>query len=446
MDFSLELQQKLSLLLSPRMILLRSILQMDAPELEQYVRDAALDNPLLELEEIPAPEFFSRKTEWERSEQGGQSDPAAFREYTDPLLFAAAPDPAGVQTHLRAAAELTPLPPRSRAVLSALISYIETDGRLETPLEQIALSTGFSEDELEQGLRLLQRMDPVGIGARSLAECLSIQLEVFAPEDRLAQKLVKEHLTELSDGQFAALAKKLHVSRAAVEERFSLIQTLDPFPASIYEQLPPAHYVREDLIAREENGRFEVRLQEDLSSRLSLDPQYQAMISTVTGETQKWLLDRQQEAIQLRESILTRNQLLLICAYYLLDHQPEYARDRSAPLRPLTLSQASAELGLHLSVLSRLVSGKYIRIGSELVPLRSFFSREVSGSAGGVTSSLVKKQLRRILEEESPSAPLTDQQLCQALERQGMRLSRRTVAKYRSELGIPPAGKRRSDG
>ena len=127
-----------------------------------------------------------------------------------------------------------------------------------------------------------------------------------------------------------------------------------------------------------------------------------------------------------------------------LERQPEYARDRTSPLRPLTLSQVSAELGLHLSVLSRLISEKYIRIDSELVPLRSFFSRELSTDGSGVTPSLVKQQLRRILQSESPTRPYTDQQLCQALEAQGFRLSRLTVAKYRSELGIPPAGGRKN--
>ena len=444
MSISLELRQKLNTVLSPGMLLLRSVLHMNAPELEQYVHDAALENPLLKVEDAPFPASGALRAVRERTRRNGEAVTSAAGEFTDPFLFIAAPRSADVQTYLHAVVDLMPLEEQTGQALSVLISYIERNGRLETSLEQIARASGIPENELAAALSLLQHIDPVGIGARSLSECLLLQLEEESPEDLLAQALVRDHLPELSAGKFAALAKALRVSQAEIEARFSRIKALDPFPAAAFEAHPAAQYVQEDLIAREENGRFAVRLRDDLAARISLDPQYVSLIPTTAGDDQKWLIRRRQEALQLREHIVTRNQLLLVCAHYLLEHQPEYARDRTSPLRPLTLSQASAELGLHLSVLSRLISEKYIRIDSELVPMRSFFSRELSTDDSGVTPSLVKQQLRRILQSESPTRPYTDQQLCQALEAQGFRLSRRTVAKYRSELGIPPAGGRKN--
>ena len=196
-------------------------------------------------------------------------------------------------------------------------------------------------------------------------------------------------------------------------------------------------YVLEDLVAEVKDNRFSIRLRDDLSSRIHLNPIYVEAIASASGAEYKWLVERQRDAKQMQDHIVTRNQLLLICAHYLFDHQPEYVRDLSSPLRPLTLLQASTDLGLHISVLSRLINGKYVRIGSQLVALRSFFAREIPQDSGGCTPSFIKRQICEILRIESQQSPYSDQQICQELEKKGIYIARRTVAKYREELGIP---------
>lgn len=444
MSISLTLQQKLSILMSPSMLLLRHMLHMDSLELEQFVKEAAVENPFLEIETTAEtyPPVLSGKQDWFK-QNDYQNRSITAEDTNDPLLFVADSHTVDIHTYLFATLSSMKIQDELRRALSVLITYIEVNGRLETPLEYIAAKTHLLMEDLEQALDILQHLEPIGMGARSLSECLLLQLEAIAPQNHLAKQLVKEHLELLGRGKDTLLAKRLGIPVSEIQQSLSLIRTLDPFPAAVPPITDDAPYIAEDLVAVPKDDHFDILLRDDLSSRVHLNTSYVEAIPLTTGADLQWLVERQRTAQALQEHVITRNQLLLVCAHYLFDHQPEYIRDTAAPLRPLTLTQASTDLGLHISVLSRLINGKYVRIGHQLVALRSFFSREIPNSSGGCTPSYIKQIMREVLDHESPSSPYSDQKICQELEKKGIYIARRTVAKYREELGIPTMGERK---
>ena len=447
MSISLTLQQKLNLLLSPSMLLLRNMLHMDSLELEQFLKDAAVENPFLEIETVSEklPAFQFSKQNWLRKndKQNRSITTEDTDDTDDPLFFVADEHTVDIHTYLFATLASMKIHDELRRALSILITYIEVNGRLETPLEYIAAKTHLLMEDLEQALNILQHLEPIGMGARSLSECLLLQLEAIAPQNHLAKQLVKEHLDLLGRGKDTLLAKRLGVPVSEIQQSLSLIRTLDPFPAAVSPITDNAPYIVEDLVAVPKDDHFDILLRDDLSSRVHLNTSYVEAIPHTTGADHQWLVERHRAAQALQEHVITRNQLLLVCAHYLFDHQPEYIRDTASPLRPLTLTQASTDLGLHISVLSRLINGKYVRIGHQLVALRSFFSREIPNSSGGCTPSYIKQIMREVLDHESPSSPYSDQKICQELEKKGIYIARRTVAKYREELGIPTMGERK---
>lgn len=440
MGLLLELEHQLSISLSPGMLLLRDLLYMDTLELESYVQTVAMDNPFVQIEDAPAGAPYQRPVR-ERMVHGELHT----TETADPLLYTAATNQIDIQTALRIQADFLQLPPSMANAIHKIITFIESNGRLGASLEEIHAESGISMELLQKSLDLIQNMEPVGMGARSLAECLLLQLKRSASDNALAQAIVQDHLNELQPDKFGRLAKKLSVSPAQIEACFDVIKTLSPYPTCVDAQDAPVSYVCEDLtIAQDTSGMIPV-LRDDLSARISMDPYYDNLLSSLDdGTDQKWMLEKKASAQALMEHLGTRKALLICLALYLFDHQPEFIRDPDAPLHPLTISQASKDLGLHISVLSRLISGKYIRIGHRLVPLRAFFSTGIQSKAETFTPSQVQSFLQKIIADEPKNDPYSDEALKLQLEKYGVQVSRRTVAKYRDELGIPTSGKRKS--
>jgi len=435
----LELEHQLSISLSPNMLLLRDLLYMDTLELESYVQTVAMDNPFVQIDDS-LERVKNHHPVRERDTYESRYDSEA----TDPLLYTAAPDQMDIQTALRIKTDVLLLPPGKANAVHKVITYIESNGRLETSLEEIHAESGIPLELLVESLTLIQNMDPVGMGARSLSECLLLQLQRNEPNNALAQTIVRDHLAELHPGKFSKLAKTLSVSTSQVEACFSLIKTLNPYPSCVDSHETPVSYICEDLTVEQTDSAILPVLRDDLSGRVSIDPYYTRMLSAMDESSdQKWMLEKQAAAQALMEHLGTRKALLICLALYLFDRQPEFVRDSDAPLHALTLSQASKDLGLHISVLSRLISGKYIRIGHRLVPLRAFFSNGIQCKTTSFTPSQIQAHLKTIIAGEPKTEPFSDELLKSQLEKYGIHISRRTVAKYRDELGIPPAGKRK---
>ena len=438
MGLFLEMEHQLGLTLSPSMLLLRDILYMDTFELESFLETAAMDNPFLQIDQPSTASLYQRSSEKRFTLENNSY------EEKDPLLFIASSDNLDLQTALRIKADFMTMSSVTLSAVHKLITYIEPSGRLEVSLEDISAASGFPLSLLEESLTLIQSMDPIGMGARSLSECLLLQLQHNAPDNLLAHVIVRDHLNELQPNKFQKLAKELSVSVKQIEECFSIIKALDPYPSCVDYKDTPIPYVCEELVTQQTDEGIVPLLRDDLSTRTALDPHYVKLLSdTVESPEQKWMLEKKTAAQTLLDHLQTRNALLLCLTQFLFDHQPEFVRDPKAPLRMLTLSQTSQALGLHISVLSRLVNGKYIRIGHRLVPLRAFFSNGIQVNNNSFTPSQIQTYLQKIIDNEPKNEPYSDETLRSELEKQGIRISRRTVAKYRGELGVPGATKRK---
>ncbi len=440
MKIELVIRQQLNLNLSPQMLLLRDLLQMDSVELEQYVENAASENPFLRLEPSrQAPRFAAPFPQREWSERYMERDETGD-------FLSRLPDPNGPDLYsvLHADADRLPSSFPQRTALHCLISSLEKNGRLETPLESISALSGISLSTLQKALSVLQNMEPVGMGARSLEECLALQMKHLYPEDTLAISLICHHLAELARKDFGKLAKKYSAAPDRIREVLERIRRLDPFPLPVPAEEDEPRYVREDITAVRTAGGFSLSLCDDLSDRLDLDPEYLILLDSVPeGPDRRWMLDKKQGAESLLSHIHTRGQLLLEVAAYLSAKQADHLLDPAAPLRPLTLTQVSKDLDLHLSVLSRLISGKYLRLGARLIPLRSLFVREFMSDGKRFSASQIRAVLAEIIETEPPDSILTDQKLCEELKKRGIVIARRTAAKYRKELGIAVLRKRK---
>ncbi len=439
MKIELVIRQQLNLNLSPQMLLLRDLLQMDSVELEQYVQTAVSENPFLRLEPSRQVTRFAAPPQREWSERFTERDDTGD-------LLSRLPDPNGPDLYsvLHADADRLSCSFPEKTALHCLISCLEKNGRLEMPLETVSDLFDISLPLLHRSLALLWEMEPVGMGARSLEECLSLQMKHLYPEDTLAVSLIRQHLAELARKDFGKLARKYSVEPARIREILEHIRQLDPYPLPVPAEEEPVRYVREELTAVRTAGGFSLSLCDDLSDRLDLDPEYLILLDKVPeGPDRYWMLSKKQDAENLLSHIRTRGQLLLEVAAYLSGKQADYLLDPTSPLRPLTLTQASQDLGLHLSVLSRLINGKYLRLGARLIPLRSLFVREFMSDGKRFSASQIRAVLAEIIETEPPDSLLTDLKLCEELKKRGIVIARRTAAKYRKELGIAVLRKRK---
>jgi len=440
MKTGLILQQQLNLNLSPQMLLLRDLIQMDSVELEQYVQTAASENPFLRFEPLHEKDLFAHSVyPPEPSESFMEKEDTG-----DAVSHLPDPDGPDLYAVLHADADRLPCSATDKTALHCLISCLEKNGRLETPLETISALSHIPLSRLDRALSLLWHMDPVGMGARSLSECLSIQIKHLYPDDTLAAAVIESHLPDLAQEHFSKLSEEYHAAPARFREILDRVRLLDPFPLPVPLPEEPIRYIREDLTAVRTADGIRLVLCGDLSERLDLDPDYLVLLDSVPkGPDKQWMLEKKQAATDLISHIRTRGQLLLETAAYLTGIQSDHLTDPSSPLKPLTLTQASRELGLHVSLLSRLASGKYLRFGTRLIPLRTLFIREIHSGEKAFSAPQIRLCLSRIIESEPPDAPYTDLRLCEELKKIGITIARRTVAKYRKELGIDIPGRRK---
>ena len=450
MDIELNLKQ--GQILSPQLIQSMRILQMNSQELEQYVREVSQDNPVLDLEErdapLPSREELRRRLEWLESNDGqnrGYHRQDAEGDL-DPLAKCGAQVPGEtLYEHL-----LEQLEKRGagKAVQAArfLAGCLDEAGYLPDGLEGLAQEVNCPVEVLEQGLQLLQSLDPPGVGARSLGECLSLQMHRQGGST-LARRIAEGWLEELARRHFGAIAKALGVSQEEVVRAAEEIRNLDPRPGSQFEGQPAPAYLFPDLQVTLEDGVLEVRLNDDNIPSLHISGYYRTLLQD-TGETEvrDYLSNKLRQAEWVVKAVDQRRSTLLACAGEIVRRQADFFR--RGHLVPLTMADVAAALDLHESTVSRAVRDKYLQCPRGLYPLSYFFSRSVGGEAGGEGTSpeAAKALLLRLIREEDPASPLSDQKLCQAMAQQGCVLSRRTVAKYRDELNIPGASGRKQRG
>ena len=456
------------------------LLQLSRLELNLEVQGALDSNMMLELDEDDTIELHTDTPEPDAAVFNGADYPEAFDHdsipedlpvdtvwediYDTTTYYSHAGDPAenygheyrdngerNLQHHLRAQLDLITLSVTDKAIAIALIDGINDDGYLAASLEEIraALSADLDTEpeQIEELLRLIQTFEPAGVGARDLAECLSLQLAQLEPDTHLlgeARTLVSRHIQLLAEHDYKQLMKRMKLKREELEQVIVLIQSLHPRPGS---QVQEAHteYVVPDVLVRKSGAAWKVELNTDALPRLRINSNYAGMIRRADNSADNLSLKNHlQEARWFIKSLQSRSETLLRVASCIVERQRGFLEYGEEAMKPLVLHDIAASLGLHDSTISRVTTRKYMHTPRGVFELKYFFSSHVGTDQGGTCSSTaIRALIRKHIQAEKPEKPLSDSKIVELLSGQGIQVARRTVAKYRESLSIPSSSERK---
>lgn len=360
----------------------------------------------------------------------------------------------GIHEHLAWQVNLLPLTPTERVIAMAILDAINNDGYLTVSLAEIADSLGndlgeIDPAEIESVLRRIQHMDPLGIGARDLAECLLIQLRALpadTPWRGKAERLISDHLSLLAAHDFTQLQRKLKLQREELRETIELIQSLNPRPAAHLNAPEVGQYVIPDIIVRRVKDRWEVELNNEAIPPLRLNKRYISILDNNKGNKNVHTLKVQlQEAKMFIKSLQSRGETLLKVATAIVERQRAFLEHGDVAMKPLILQDIAEILGMHESTISRITTRKFMNTPRGIYELKFFFSSHVQSEEEGATSSsiAIRAMIKQFIEAEDPGKPLSDNAIAELLSDKGVKVARRTIAKYREALHIPSSSDRK---
>ncbi|GGK12041.1 RNA polymerase factor sigma-54 [Luteimonas terricola] len=460
------------LVLTPQLRQALHLLQLSMPELELEITEAVESNPLLEWEEPSALSASDGESGPDGDDPRGERDDDAGHDAWDDDRDVAWGESQGgsggggddqdgdaseriaqsetLRDHLTWQLNLSHLSPRELAIGEALVDAIDDDGYLREPLSAIAEALApelrCSEGEIAAALRTVQRLDPTGVGARDLGECLLLQLDAL-PDDTpgrdLARRAVATLIERLARLGIEGVADALGCSGEEANTALQLIKSLEPRPGAGIGGMPHDTYVVPDCSISRQNGVWRVTLAGSRHSRLTIHRGYEQMLQHTSGADAGYLRGRLQEARWLLKNLEARGETLLKVVRCLVREQSGFLEFGAQALRPLTLREVAAQIGMHESTVSRAVSRKYVHTPRGTIPLRAFFASGIDTGGGGEASSIaIQDMIRRLVEAEDPRKPLSDARLADRLKDSGIPVARRTVAKYREALNIPSSHER----
>ncbi len=329
-----------------------------------------------------------------------------------------------------------------------VIGNLNADGRLNATNEEMAAMEKVSEEVVERARHAVMRLDPVGCGARDVKECLLVQLEVLGESDRLATKLISEHLSDLQQHKLPHLSKQIGVDVETLLKELEFIRTLDPYPGRRYSSEEPILISPEIYIEKldENDDEYIIYFADDGSPRLRVSQQYQQMLSQgVSNETKSFIREKMRSAVDLLRNIEHRRQTIYKVVESIVERQKDFLDHGVQHIKPMMLKDIAEDIGMHLSTVSRVVNRKYAHTPQGVIELRRFFTEGMLNEDGEeISTRIIKLKIKKLIEEEDSHNPITDDQVVKILAKDGIKLSRRTVAKYRDQMSIPGSRERRA--
>ena len=463
------------LILTPQLRQAIRLLQLSAAELELEVAEAMASNPLLDWAEDnvagPADVHETRDADgvdgqeakqekeqefveehWDREGEPWQERIGPYSDGGDGFDAASerAVTPETLHDHLFWQLHLGHFSQRDLSIGIALIDAIDDDGYLRDNLDAIAESLkpeiNADSDEVVLVLHRIQQFDPVGVGARELGECLRLQLHALAadtPGRALAISVTEGPLAKLPKMGLEGVCAELHCKREDAQVAVELLRSLDPRPGTQHGDVPAGTYVTPDCVIWRQQGLWRVALAAGATPRIAIHRGYEQMIQGASSSDGDYLRGRLQEARWLLKGLESRADTLLRVVRCLVREQAGFLEFGAQALQPLTLRTIAAELGLHESTVSRAIARKYVRTPRGTIALRDFFASGIETEGGGSASSTaIQDMIRKLVEAEDPRKPMSDARLADTLKADGVPVARRTVAKYREALQIPPSHER----
>ncbi len=469
---SLQLRLGQSLTMTPQLQQAIRLLQLPTIELQAHIREALESNVMLELDEdsdtatfqplattemggessAPAPEAEVELIDeaWSDSGAGPAENPWNPGEDERAQEFAGA---AGrtLREHLLWQLDLLQLSAREQTIGRALIDAINDDGYLADALAEVRAAllpeVDADEAELEAVLASVQALDPAGVGARGVSECLGLQLQLLDPATpglATARLLALNHLDKVASGDFAALRRALRASDTELEQALALVRACHPRPGSVI-TTEAAEYVVPDVFVRRTARGWSVELNPATVPRVRLNQGYAQLIGR--GAEHATMRTQLQEARWLLKSLEIRNDTLAKVARSIVARQHAFLEQGEEHMQPMILRDIAAAIEMHESTVSRITSGKYMHTPRGVFEMRYFFSSQVEGAHGGgaTSSTAIRAKIKKLIREEEPSNPLSDSRIVELLAAEGVAVARRTVAKYREALGLAPSNERRRE-
>lgn len=360
-----------------------------------------------------------------------------------------------LREHLLWQVNLLPLSDVDRAIAIAIVDAINEDGYLEASLEEIHEAVNAGEDledaveldEVSAVLKQIQALEPAGVGGRDLRECLLLQFRQVAadtPDLAIAHRVCDEYLDALGAREYAMIMRRLKIDQDTLKRAIALIQTLNPRPGSQYND-QPAEYLIPDVFVRKVRGRWKVELNPDSVPHVRINPYYASMIRRADNSAgNSSLKTHLQEAKWFIKSLQSRSETLLKVATSIVERQKAFLEHGEEAMKPLVLHDIAEALGMHESTISRVTSRKYMHTPRGIYELKYFFSSHVSTSMGGEASSTaIRAVIKKLIAAEHNDKPLSDSKIATILSKQGINVARRTVAKYREAMQIPPSNERK---
>ena len=503
MKASLQLKLGQSLTMTPQLQQAIRLLQLSTLDLQQEIQQALESNPMLETsenEDQPETDTGNDEREanatesaaetapepspdWDESENG--PDWSSENEIPDNIpddlpvdtawddIYQSAPAPAArngdendhdfetrnsptdtLQDHLEWQLNLTPMSERDQAIAHALMDAVDERGYLTSSLEEI--HSGLLDeneedplelDEVEAVLHRLQHFDPPGVFARDLQECLLIQLNQLPPETpwlAQARLVITHYINLLGNRDYAQLLRRSRLKEDQLRDVLALITGLNPRPGDVIDRAEP-DYVIPDVIVRKHNSRWRVELNPEIAPRIRVNASYASLIRRADSSADNtYLRDQLQEAKWFIKSLQSRNETLLKVATRIVEHQQGFLDQGEEAMKPLILSDIAQAVEMHESTISRVTTQKYMHTPRGIFELKYFFSSHVSTDEGGECSSTaIRAMIKKLIAAEMPKKPLSDSKIAAMLGEQGIKVARRTVAKYREAMHIPPSNERK---
>jgi len=476
----MAIQQKLHTKLVQKLILTPSLQQaikllpMSTLELADLLNQEMVENPL--LEEVPTEELQpaeqqqpqEKPADQQPADKGDAWDDADyeyfFGDYLDDGYRSRTPSEvkelppientlstaASLSDHLLWQLSLQTDDDRLKEIGRAIIGNLDDDGYLVASVEEIAAMGEWPVADVERALQHVQTFDPIGVAARDLQECLWLQIRLLGLEGTSTEKIVTEHLRLLQNHQVPEIARKLGISLEDLKEHVEIIRNLDPKPGSRYNP-SQSQYVIPDVYVVKVEDQYVAALNEEGLPQLRISPVYRRLLDKTgagggeqNDETRAYVKDKFRSALWLIKSVDQRQKTIHKVATSIINFQREFLDQGIEYLRPLVLRDVANDIGMHESTVSRVVNNKYMHTPQGVFELKYFFHSGISSSYGeSVSSVTIKQRIRKIIENEDPRKPLSDSKIVSILQKEGLMLARRTIAKYREELKIPTSNQRK---
>ncbi len=481
LGYELTIEQTQKLVMTPELIQAIQLLQFNTQELESYVQEQILANPVLErsektdsdnaengdlnaetgdrgggddkIKEEPGPERDEQEFDWaEHFRERGYDDISYSQgsgrssEQNDYSYEHFVSTETSLTDHLMMQLDFLKMKPACKMIARYLIEALDENGYLTSSVKEVCQVFRAREEKVLEALAVIQGFEPIGVGARDLIECLMIQLHHRGEDKPVVRQIIENHLEDIAENRLANISKAMGISIREVQEISDRIKSLEPKPGRQFGSMGDNRYIVPDVTVEKVGDEYVVLVNDSTAPRLNISPYYQKMLIEADKESNisKFLSGRLNSALWLIKSIEQRRQTIYNVVKAVIDYQQDFLEHGPRHMKTLTLKQIADEVGVHESTVSRSINGKYMQTPRGLFEIRYFFTSGVTGNDGaGIASESIKSIIREMVDSEDPKAPLSDQAIAESMAECGIEISRRTIAKYRDEMNLPSSTRRK---